>query len=233
MKIKQLTEQEKKKRKNLMKDEKNWWKCINCGQILYTQKEVDTHKCKGVYPKKYESVMWGHGDYTFKSDVEIHPTAILYEGIKFRPFIKLIMKENTFIGDNCTILVPELIMHKGSQICAGTVLAGRREVILDENAVVGYNCVLLTATDTPYGTYMNDAQPEKERDIKTGRIHLEPNSYVGSNVTIMPDVTIGKYSVVGAGAYIDKSISSHWVVIPKQTLLFKERKDYFKKMKQG
>lgn len=147
---------------------------------------------------EYEQ-MFGAGTY-------VNATAKLYRGIKFRPGIVLFMEENTFIGDNCVILVPHLKMFKGSQIGAGTILAGRSEVILEENTVIGYNCTLLTATDTPRGDYMNDASPEKERMIIQGPIILRKNSFVGSNVTLMPNAEIGEASVVGAYSYIESDI---------------------------
>lgn len=132
----------------------------------------------------------------------------LYRGIKFRPGIILTMQENTFIGDNVVVLVPKLIMEKGSQICAGTILAGRDRVVLEENAVVGYNCLLLTSSDNPRGEFMSDASPEKKRIIIRGPILLKKNSFIGSKSIIMPNVKIGERTVVGAHSYIDASLPS-------------------------
>ena len=136
----------------------------------------------------------------------------IYEGAQFRPGIVLIMEENTFIGNNCTILVPKLVMRKGSQICAGTVIAGRDEVVLNENVVVGYNCVLLTASDTPEGEFMNDASPKGKRVIRRGPIILKKNCFIGSLSLIMPNVVIEEGVVVRARSYVDKNLNlKNWI----------------------
>ena len=142
----------------------------------------------------------------------IHATAKLYRNINFRPDIELIMEENTFIMDGCTILVPKLVMRKGSQICAGTVLAGRDSTVLDENVVIGYNCLLLTSSDLPSGEFMNDVSPEERRDIKSGRIYFQPNSYLGSHSLVMPDVEIHKGIVIRAFSYIDKNLTQEYFI---------------------
>lgn len=145
----------------------------------------------------------------------IHAEATLYSGIKFRPNIIIDLDEKTFIGNNCSILVPRLTMKKGSQINANTVLAGKDEVILEENVVIGYSSVLLTATDTIEGTLMNDASPENKRKIRRGPIIIKKNAYVGSHSLILPNVTIGEYAVVGAFSYIDKDVPSRLITHPK------------------
>lgn len=142
----------------------------------------------------------------------IHAQATLYRHIKFEPDIYLEMDENTFIGDNCAILVPKLTMRKGSQICAGTILAGKDEVTLEENVVIGYNVVMLTAVDQPSGEFMNDASPESKRDIRRGPIILKKNSFVGSLSLIMPNVTIEEEVVVRAQSYVDKSLLAKQMV---------------------
>ena len=144
----------------------------------------------------------------FGAGCYINAKAKLYRGIKFRPGIILYMAEDTFIGDNCTILVPKLTMEKGSQICAGTVLTGSEEVILRENAVVGYNCTLLTASDTPKGYCMNDASPKELRCIKRGKIELMKGSFIGSNSVVMPAVTVWADCVVAALSYVNGDVEA-------------------------
>lgn len=152
-------------------------------------------------------------DYTvlLGSNSYFHSTAKLYRNICFRPGITLWMDENTFIGDSCVILVPELIMHRGSQICAGTILTGREPVVLMENAVVAYGCILITTSDTPEGEFMNDASPEEKRKIIRGPILLRENSFIGSKAVIMPNVTIGERSVVRAQSYISHNVPANMI----------------------
>lgn len=159
----------------------------------------------------------------FSDKSKIHETAKLYEGIKFRPYMTLIMKRKTHIGDNCTILVPQLTMKKGSQICAGTVIAGKEEVVLGENVVVGYNCTLLTASDTPDGKFMNDANPEKYRTIRKGPITFKKNSFLGSGSIVMPNVVVAKGIVIQAQSYVDHSLTQEYFTYNGNTPLLPRR----------
>ena len=155
-------------------------------------------------------------------DSKFHKSALIYRGAHFRPNINIIMEKDTFIG-SATILVPKLTMKKGSQIAAGTILAGRDEVILEENAVVGYSCMFLTATDTPKNRCMNDSSPEENRCIRHGPIIVEKNAFIGSQACIMPGVTIGENSVVGRGAYVNANVEANKIFIPRQELIIKDR----------
>lgn len=46
---------------------------------------------------------------------------------------------------------------------------------------------------------------------KIGRVDIEDNVFIGANVTILPSVSIGSNSVIGAGSVITKSIPSNVV----------------------
>lgn len=45
-----------------------------------------------------------------------------------------------------------------------------------------------------------------------GKIKIGDNTYIGSNATIMPGVTIGKNCIIGAGSLVTKSIPDNCVV---------------------
>jgi len=158
----------------------------------------------------------------FSAESKLHPSAIIYRGAKFRPNATIIMEKNTFMG-SATILVPKLTMRRGSQIGANTVAAGRDEIILGRNTVIGYLCLLLTSTDTPVGKYMNDASPENERKIVRGAIKIGTNCFIGSQSLIMPNVTIADGVVVRAKSYIDKPLKMKNGVYRDNQLLYVRR----------
>ena len=53
-------------------------------------------------------------------------------------------------------------------------------------------------------------------DSKKGPIILEKNCRIGTHSTIMPNVTIGKNSIVGAYSFVNKDIQKNqiWVGVP-------------------
>lgn len=179
---------------------------------------------KNEHPLDWREYYWT-GSYQAKDAKEIFhadsilvENAVIYEGARFRPNMLLMMGEKTFIGTNAVILVPKLIMETGSQINAGAILTGKDGVFLGSYSVISYGATLITSSDTPEGALMSDASPEKDRKIRRGPIYVAMNSFIGANAIIMPGVTIGPNSVVGAGSYIDENVPPNVIIYPKQTL---------------
>jgi acetyltransferase-like isoleucine patch superfamily enzyme len=164
--------------------------------------------------EKWAGPKLGFLHYDLNKKSKIADSAAVYDGARFRKGMLLVMEEDTFIGTNATILVSELHMGKGSQINAGAILTGKEPIHLGNNVVISYGAILLTASDTPKGKFMNDASPEKERSIIQGPITIYDDSFIGANSVIMPNVKIGPNSVVGAGCYIDKNVGPNMKLIP-------------------
>lgn len=44
-----------------------------------------------------------------------------------------------------------------------------------------------------------------------GEIHIEDDVWIGANVSVLDNVTIGKGAVIGAGSVVTKSIPAGWL----------------------
>lgn len=95
--------------------------------------------------------------------------------------------------------------------------------MIGKNAVVSYGCTLITKSDTPSGKFMNDASPTRKRRLRVGSIRIEDGAFVGAHSVIMPGVTIGRRTVVGALSYVDSSLPPNLVYIPKKSVLIRRR----------
>ena len=53
-------------------------------------------------------------------------------------------------------------------------------------------------------------------DEKEGPVHLKKNCKIGTHSTIMPNVTIGVNSIVGAYSFVNKNIPDNelWIGVP-------------------
>ena len=147
----------------------------------------------------------------------IYPTAKISERTELK------MGKDSFIGDFCLITVPYLKVGDRSQINAFSRIVGRKRVIIGDDVVISYGVTILTSTDTPEGAYMNDARPESERRIREGDVVIEDGAFIGANAVIMPNVTIHKRAVIGAGAYIDEDVEPETIVIPWKHTYMKKR----------
>ena len=154
---------------------------------------------------------------------KIYPTAKILTKNR-----RIIIGRNCLIGDFAVVAPRNLIMHNGAQINPCAFLSGGGDIILGKRSVVGYGVILIPATDRPEGKYMCESVPEKERFLLRGTIEICEGAYIGSNAVICvspkcPNIKIGKFSVVGALSYIDRSIPSYTIVHPKVELVMKRR----------
>ncbi len=152
--------------------------------------------------------------------------------------------------EKCAKLLPELFGSVG----ANTVITppfkanwGGKHVYLGKNVYANYN---LTLVDDGY-IYIGDKvmfgpnvtittaghpiEPSlRERALQFNKdVHIEENVWIGANVVILPGVTIGKNSVIGAGAVVTKDIPANVVAYGNPCRIAREinerDKEYFYK----
>lgn len=128
--------------------------------------------------------------------------------------------DNCLIGDDCFIGPRKLVMKDGSQIAPHAILSGGGEIYLGKNSVVGFNSMLICATDTVQGQYMNEASEPGKRQMIRGSITIGEGCYIGSGAIVCvsrkcKDIKIGDYSVIGALSYIDDSVPANMLIHPR------------------
>ena len=84
-----------------------------------------------------------------------------------------------------------LKLGKYVDIAFGTYILAKYPVILEDEVQIGQCCILIT---------------ESSIDDKRGTIHIKSNARVGANSTIMPNVTIGENSIIGAMSFVNRDI---------------------------
>lgn len=117
------------------------------------------------------------------------------------------IRENVQIGNNCIIGRNVYIDHD--------VKIGDN-VKIQNNALIYYGSTIEDGVFIGPGVCLtNDKYPraitqkrrlKKASDWQAGKIRVKYGASIGAMATILPDVTIGSYAVVGAGAVVTKSI---------------------------
>ena len=92
--------------------------------------------------------------------------------------------ENFFANHNCVILD-----------CA--------KVTFGDNVLVGPNCAFYTSTH-PFSAEIRNSGKKMSKPIKIGN-----NVWICGNVTVLPGVSIGDNSIIGAGSVVSKDIPSN------------------------
>jgi UDP-2-acetamido-3-amino-2,3-dideoxy-glucuronate N-acetyltransferase len=97
---------------------------------------------------------------------------------------QVFIENDVFIEDNVTI-------KSGVQVWDG--------ITLKNNTFIGPNV-----------TFVNDFLPRSKRHpVEFLRTIIEDHSSIGANSTILGGITLGKYSMIGAGSVVTKNIGKH------------------------
>lgn len=166
--------------------------------------------------------------YKVSKDAQIYKTAKI---VKAKHNITIC--EGCIISDFAFIAARNFTMQHHSQVGMGAIIGGGGDVTLRPHSVVGSGSHLIPATESPKAEYMCEGAPPEGRRVIRGSITLGEKAYIGVGATICvsedePHIIIGDNAIVGAGAYIDKSIPDNLVVYPKQILVRKPREIWYK-----
>ena len=99
----------------------------------------------------------------------------------------------TDFGKNITI-------GKDVFINSGCHFQDQGGITIGEGSLIGHNVVLATVN--------HDLSPFKNRENHYAPIVIEDHVWIGSNATILPGVTIGRWSVVAAGAVVSRDVEA-------------------------
>ncbi|MBU2633750.1 MAG: acyltransferase [Nanoarchaeota archaeon] len=98
-----------------------------------------------------------------------------------------------------------LELGKNTDIGAFTLLDASNGLKIEEDVQIGSHCSIYTRTTI---------------DNKNGKVHLKKNARIGSHSVVMPGVTIGENSIIGALSFVNKDIPANevWVGCPAKFL---------------
>lgn len=142
-----------------------------------------------------------------------------YENIKTKICLEnqVVLERNVDIGalDQTTFIS----IGQNTFIGPGTCIAG------PGNIRIGANC-LIAAQSGIFANNHNFADldlPIKEQGVTCKGIEIEDDCWLGSGVKVLDGVTIGKGSVIGAGAVVTKDIPSLSIAVGVPARVIKKR----------
>ncbi|KAG4095851.1 bacterial transferase hexapeptide repeat protein [Neocallimastix lanati (nom. inval.)] len=96
---------------------------------------------------------------------------------------------NVTIGDNV-------------YVNSGCLIMGGGGITIDDNTMIAANVQLIS----------NNHDLKQRQIITCKPVHIKKNAWIGAGATILPGVTIGENSVVGAGSVVTKNVEDNVVV---------------------
>ena len=92
------------------------------------------------------------------------------------------------------------------------LLASSGGINLEDFSAISHGTKIYSASDDYSGSYLTNAVvPDKYKNIKRGTVNLRRHSLVGSSSVILPGVTIGEGTTVGAMSLVSKDLDD-WSV---------------------
>lgn len=143
----------------------------------------------------------------------------LIQAIKMRSYseytiVELFRKQGAIIGDNCRIYI--------------NYLSGEPYLVRIGNHVsIGAGVSLITHDGAVWVYRQKD--PATNR---FGKIEIKDNCFIGNQAIILPNVTIGPNSIVGAGAVVTKDVPENCVVAGNPAKIICKTEEYIEKCKK-
>jgi len=120
-------------------------------------------------------------------------------GKNFKTGNKVNIRELNKIGDNVSIGTLSVIEHNTcihNNVHIHTQVFVPEYTTLEKNCWVGPNVVMTNA--------LYPKHPKAKQELKG--VHIKQNVKVGANTTLLPGVTIGAHSLIGAGSVVTKDV---------------------------
>jgi abequosyltransferase len=149
---------------------------------------------------------------SYGKDVYIEPGVVInrprYMHIGDRTFIKQHTNINIHPADKKS-KEGMLFLGKHVTISQGCIISVFNRIVLeDEVGMAPYGCIL-DNTRKPTDV----TRPLQEQDLEVGFVHIGEGSWLGYNVIVLPNVTIGKHCIIGALSVVKKDIPPYSMAV--------------------
>ena len=129
---------------------------------------------------------------------------------------------------------PQLIIGDNVQINDYVHLSCAESIIIEDNVLIASKVYI---SDLNHGNYSSLKNSEyscpdeivKERKIFTKPVKISENVWLGENVAILPGITIGKNSIIGANAVVSKDIPENCIAVGNPAKIIKKYNSKTKK----
>jgi maltose O-acetyltransferase len=130
------------------------------------------------------------------------------------------MGGNVTIMGNCMIHSPHGIeIGHYTSITHHTIISGQGGLKIGKYVMIANNVNILTSL---HGFQKRNI-PMRFQAIVYGKVVIEDDVWIGTNVVVMPGVTIGKGAIVGANAVVTKDVKPYSIVVGIPAKLIKYR----------
>ena len=137
---------------------------------------------------------------------------------------KISIGSHVRIDDFC-ILSGNIEVGNYVHIGAYVALYGKEGIKINDFCGCSARCTIYSATDDFSGEYMvSPMVPEELTNVTGGIVTLEKFVQLGANTVVMPNLTIGEGTSVGAMSFVNKSLDKWGIYVGIPCRKLKDRK---------
>jgi acetyltransferase-like isoleucine patch superfamily enzyme len=129
-------------------------------------------------------------------------------GVRISSYCQVFSRESGLFG--------KLHIGDGSYIGDGSIVDVTCDITIGKEVAIGPSCIIYTHDHE----YAGNGTAAWKGAVHLNKVIIEDGAWVGSRVTILPGVTIGKKAVVAAGAVVTKDVPAGtvWAGVPAKQI---------------
>ena len=170
---------------------------------------------------------------SFYSEEEISELGLKSYGVnvKISRYARIYSPHSICIGDNVRIddfciLSGKIDFGSNIHISAYVALYGANGITLKDFSGISPQSVVYSAMDDFSGDYLvGPIHPEGTTNVTGGPVIIEKYVQIGSNTVVLPNVTIGEGTVIGACSLVRHSVGEWGIYYGVPIVYQKKRKD--------
>lgn len=143
-------------------------------------------------------------------DVFVHPKALIDEGAligkRSRIWAFAHLAKGAVVGDDCNVCDHTFIeggVRIGNRVTLKCGVYLWDGVVIEDDVFVG-----------PCATFTNDSRPRSRQHLERYPVTtVLQGASIGANATILPGLTIGRWSMIGAGSVVTSDVPHHALVV--------------------
>jgi len=141
--------------------------------------------------------------------------------------------DDVLLGNNVVIYNPQLVNIFGCKIGDNSFVGPFVEIT--RNTIIGKNCIIESHSFLCDSVYLeddvfishgvmftNDLYPKVGVHVKYLKTIIKKGASIGTNATIIAGVTVGQYSIIGAGAVVTKNVEDYSIYAGNPARLLKK-----------
>ena len=153
-------------------------------------------------------------------DVRIHPTAIIEPGVSIGPhssvWNNVHIRRNAFLGHHCVVGEKSCIAYDvriGNFVKINAFVYIPARVTVEDKVMLSAGCIFVNDKYPRAFEESGGGLKSSDPDETTLSTLVKEGATLGAGVTVLADLEIGRYALIGAGSVVTKSVSDHALVV--------------------